>query len=172
MGHGELLDLMMYDGLQDPYTGRHMGEIGEANVARNGLTREEQDAIALRSYQLAQAAVKDGIFKDEIVPVIKTVRGTETVIDTDEEPFRVDFDKLSKLKTVFKKDGTITAGNASTINDGSAMLLLAGEAALNSTTSPPRPVSLPMQPRAATPTNFQMPRSAPLPRPVPRQACR
>jgi len=103
MGHGELLDLMMYDGLQDPYTGRHMGEIGEANVARNGLTREEQDAIALRSYQLAQAAVKDGIFKDEIVPVIKTVRGTETVIDTDEEPFRVDFDKLSKLKTVFKK---------------------------------------------------------------------
>jgi len=107
-----------------------MGEIGEANVARNGLTREEQDAIALRSYQLAQAAVKDGIFKDEIVPVIKTVRGTETVIDTDEEPFRVDFDKLSKLKTVFKKDGTITAGNASTINDGSAMLLLAGEAAL------------------------------------------
>ena len=130
MGHGELLDLMMYDGLQDPYTGRHMGEIGEANVARNGLTREEQDAIALRSYQLAQAAVKDGIFKDEIVPVIKTVRGTETVIDTDEEPFRVDFDKLSKLKTVFKKDGTITAGNASTINDGSAMLLLAGEAAL------------------------------------------
>ncbi len=126
MGNGELIDLMVYDGLTDPYTGRHMGEIGEASVARNGLNREEQDALAIRSYQLAQSAVKGGVFKDEIVPVIKMVKGSETVINTDEEPFKVDFDKIAKLKTVFKKDGTITAGNASTINDGAAMLLLAG----------------------------------------------
>ena len=130
MGNGELIDLMVYDGLTDPYTGRHMGEIGEASVERNGLTRDEQDAFAIRSYQLAQAAVRDGIFKDEIVPVVKTVKGAETIIADDEEPFKVDFDKVSKLKAVFKKDGTITAGNASTINDGAAMLLLAGQTAV------------------------------------------
>jgi len=130
MGNGELIDLMIYDGLTDPYTGRHMGEIGEASVARNGLNREEQDALAIRSYQLAQSAVNDGVFKDEIVPVIKLVKGAETAISTDEEPFKVDFDKIAKLKTVFKKDGSITAGNASSINDGAAMLLLAGADAL------------------------------------------
>lgn len=131
MGNGELIDLMVYDGLTDPYTGRHMGEIGEASVERNGLTRDEQDAFAVRSYQLAQAAIKDGIFKDEIVPVVKTVKGSETVIVNDEEPFKVDFERLTKLKAVFKKDGAITAGNASTINDGAAMLLLAGQAAVS-----------------------------------------
>ncbi|MCM2359971.1 MAG: acetyl-CoA C-acetyltransferase, partial [Geobacteraceae bacterium] len=71
MGHGELLDLMIYDGLQDPYTGRHMGEIGEDSAARNGLSRAEQDAFALRSYQKAQRAVQEGVFRDEIVPVLK-----------------------------------------------------------------------------------------------------
>lgn len=126
MGNGEIFDLMIHDGLTDPYTGVHMGMIGEASVERNGLTREEQDGLALRSYRLAQTAVKEGIFKDEIVPVVKTVRGAETVVADDEEPFKVDFDKVTKLKPVFKKDGSITAGNASTINDGAAMLLLAG----------------------------------------------
>jgi len=130
MGNGELIDLMVYDGLTDPYTGRHMGEIGEASVERNGLTRDEQDAFAVRSYQLAQAAIKDGIFKDEIIPVVKTVKGSETVIVNDEEPFKVDFDKISKLKAVFRKDGTITAGNASTISDGAALLLLASQEAV------------------------------------------
>ena len=125
MGNGEIFDLMIHDGLSDPYTGRHMGDIGEASVERNGLTREEQDALALRSYQLAQAAVKNGIFKDEIAQVTRNVRGTDTIIADDEEPFKVDFDKLSKLKPVFKKDGSITAGNASTISDGAALLLLA-----------------------------------------------
>jgi acetyl-CoA C-acetyltransferase len=130
MGNGEIFDLMIHDGLTDPYTGVHMGEIGEASVARNGLTREEQDGLALRSYQLAQAAVKEGIFKDEIAPVIKSVRGVDTAVSDDEEPFKVDFDKITKLKPVFKKDGSITAGNASTINDGAALLLMAGAAAV------------------------------------------
>lgn len=130
MGNGEIFDLMIHDGLSDPYTGRHMGEIGEASVERNELTRDEQDELALRSYKLAQIAVKDGLFKDEIAPVVKNVRGVETTVSEDEEPFKVDFDKFAKLKPVFKKDGTITAGNASTINDGAAVMLLAGAAAL------------------------------------------
>lgn len=130
MGNGELIDLMIYDGLTDPYTGRHMGQVGEASVERNGLTREEQDELAVRSYQLAQAAVKNGIFADEIVPVVRSTRKGEQVFLEDEEPFKVDFDRLAGLKPVFKKDGSITAGNASTINDGAAMLLLAGDAAM------------------------------------------
>jgi acetyl-CoA C-acetyltransferase len=130
MGNGEIFDLMIHDGLSDPYTGRHMGEIGEASVERNGLAREEQDELALRSYKLAQTAVKEGVFKDEIAPVSKNVRGVDTLISDDEEPFKVDFDKITKLKPVFKKEGSITAGNASTINDGAAILLMAGAAAV------------------------------------------
>ncbi len=124
MGHGELLDLMIYDGLQDPFTGRHMGDIGEASAERGGLTREEQDAFAQRSYQLAQAAVKEGVFRDEIVPVVKKGKKGDETLSDDEEPFRGDPAKLPQLKAVFKKDGTITAGNASTINDGAALALL------------------------------------------------
>ena len=130
MGNGEIFDLMIHDGLSDPYTGRHMGDIGEASVERNGLTRDEQDGLAIRSYKLAQAAVKEGVFKDEIVPVVKSVRGVETVVADDEEPFKGDVEKITTLKPVFKKDGSITAGNASTISDGAAVLLLASAAAV------------------------------------------
>jgi acetyl-CoA C-acetyltransferase len=130
MGNGKLIDLMIYDGLTDPFTGRHMGEIGEASVERNGLSREEQDDFALRSYRLAQTAVQEGIFARELAPVVKQNKKGEVRVETDEEPFKVDFDRLPGLKPVFRKDGTITAGNASTINDGAAMLLLAGEEAL------------------------------------------
>lgn len=130
MGNGEIFDMMINDGLQDPYTGRHMGDIGEASVERNGLTREAQDDLAIRSYQLAQAAVKKGTFRDEIAPVVKSVRGVETLVSDDEEPFKGDIEKITRLKPVFKKDGSITAGNASTINDGAALLLLAGTAAV------------------------------------------
>jgi acetyl-CoA C-acetyltransferase len=138
MGNGELIDLMIHDGLSDPDTGRHMVEIGEGSVERNGLTREEQDEFALRSYRLAQAAVREGVFKEEIVPVVKTVRGAEVVVADDEEPFKVDFDKVAKLKPVFKKDGTITAANASSINDGAAMLLLASADAVKLNNLTPR----------------------------------
>ncbi len=130
MGDGEIFDLMIHDGLQDPYTGRHMGDIGEASVERNSLSREVQDDLAIRSYRLAQAAVRDGIFKDEIVPVVKSIRGVDTVVSDDEEPFKGDVEKITTLKPVFKKDGSITAGNASSINDGAALLLLAGAAAM------------------------------------------
>jgi acetyl-CoA C-acetyltransferase len=130
MGNGELLDLMVYDGLQDPYTGRHMGEIADSAALRFGFTREAQDEFAIRSYQLAQKAVKEGIFKDEIVPVVKKSKKGDEVVENDEEPFKVDFEKLKQLRPAFTKDGTVTAGNASTINDGAALSLLVSEAAL------------------------------------------
>jgi acetyl-CoA C-acetyltransferase len=130
MGHGEIFDLMIYDGLQDPYTGRHMVEIGEDSVVRHNLSREEQDGFALRSYQLAQAAVSGGVFKDEIVPVVKNGKKGDETVETDEEPFKVDFARLTQLRPVFRKEGSITAGNASTINDGAALALLTGEAGL------------------------------------------
>ncbi len=138
MGNGEIFDLMIHDGLTDPYTGVHMGDIGEVSVARNGLTREDQDNLAIRSYQLAQAAFKDGVFKDEIAPVVKSVRGVDTVVADDEEPFKGNVEKIATLKPVFKKDGSITAGNASSINDGAALLLLAGAAAVKKNNLTPK----------------------------------
>ena len=130
MGNGELLDLLIHDGLQDPYSGKHMGVIAEATAEKYGLSREEQDAFALDSYRKAQAALKEGIFTDEIVPVVKKVRHGEVVVSEDEEPFKVDVAKLPGLLAAFKKEGTITAGNASTINDGAGMTLLASTEAV------------------------------------------
>lgn len=124
MGHGSLLDLLIYDGLQDPFTGRHMGEIGEDSAERCGINREEQDEFARNSYVTAQAAIKNGTFAAEIVPIVTTGKGGGTALATDEEPFKGDCSKLSQLRPVFRKDGTITAGNASGINDGAAMALL------------------------------------------------
>ena len=129
MGNGEIFD-HMNDALSDPGTGRMMGEIAEGGVERHGMTREEQDEFALRSYRLAQAAVKNGTFKDEIVPVVTNVRGKEKVIDEDEDVYRVDFDKVTSLKPVFRKSGTITVANASSISDGAAMMLIAGADAI------------------------------------------
>ncbi|MGZ3937012.1 MAG: thiolase family protein [Flavisolibacter sp.] len=138
MGNGELIDLMLNDGLQDPYTGRHMGEIADSAALRFGFSRASQDEYAIRSYQLAQKAVKEGIFKDEIVSVVKKTKKGEEVIEIDEEPFKVDFEKLKQLRPAFTKDGTVTAGNASTINDGAALSLLASEAALTKYSLKPR----------------------------------
>lgn len=130
LGHGELLDLLIYDGLQDPYTGRHMGMIGDDSAARNEISREEQDAFALRSYQLAQQAVQGGVFGEEIVPVVIKGRKGDVTVELDEEPFKADYNKLSQLRAAFGKEGTITAGNASSINDGAALALLAGPEAV------------------------------------------
>ena len=130
MGTGEVVDLMVNDGLQDPYSDKHMGVIAEASAEKNGLTREEQDEYAISSYRKAQAALENETFNDEIVPVVKKSRKGEVVVDKDEEPFNVNFDKLPGLRAVFKKDGTITAGNASTINDGAGLTLLASQEAV------------------------------------------
>jgi acetyl-CoA C-acetyltransferase len=130
MGHGEIHDLMIYDGLQDPYNGRLMGEIGEVSAARHGLSRAEQDEYAHRSYRLARTAVLEGIFRDEIVPVVKQGRKEAELIESDEEPFKVDPGKLAQLRPAFRSNGTITAGNASTISDGAALAILTDEAGL------------------------------------------
>lgn len=130
MGHAEALDLMIFDGLTDPYSGRHMGEVAEVRIDVHEFSREEQDAYALRSYQRAQEAVRNGVLAEEIVPVVKTTRKGDVTVDADEEPFRVDFDRIGTLRPVFKKDGSITAANASTINDGASFLLLASATAV------------------------------------------
>ncbi len=126
MGNGQMVDLMIHDGLLDPYSGRHMGEITEEWNLRHGISRQAQDDFAARSYRLAQAAVENGTFAEELVPVVKKSRKGEVTVERDEEPFRGDIEKLPTLRPVFRKDGSITAGNASSINDGAALALLAG----------------------------------------------
>jgi acetyl-CoA C-acetyltransferase len=130
MGAGQAVDLMIHDALTDPYSGRHMGEVAEVRVAAHGISREAQDAFAVDSYKRAQRAIQDGLFKDEMVAVVKPSRKGDMTVAMDEEPFRVEFAKLSTLRPAFSKEGTITAGNASTINDGAAFALLAGEEAV------------------------------------------
>ncbi|MFK5925852.1 MAG: thiolase family protein, partial [Desulfuromusa sp.] len=129
LGNGEMIDLIIQDGLLDPYSQRHMGDITEDWVESHGLTREDQDKYAARSYQLSQEALKNGTFAEELVPVsIKTRKG-EISVNEDEEPLRGNIGKLPELRPAFRKNGTITAGNASSINDGAGLALLAsGEA--------------------------------------------
>lgn len=126
MGHGEILDSMISDGLTDVFNNYHMGITAENIAEQWSLSREEQDAFALRSQEKAEIAQKSGRFKEEIVPVeIPQRKGEPIIIDTDEYPKHgLTIDKLAKLKPAFKKDGTVTAGNASGINDGAAMLIV------------------------------------------------
>ncbi|MBX7083127.1 MAG: acetyl-CoA C-acetyltransferase [Nannocystaceae bacterium] len=127
LGHGQLVDGMIFDGLWDPYNDFHMGNAGELCASERKIDRERQDAFAAASYQRAQSAVREGLFKAEIVPVeIAGRKGDTTVFAEDEEPFRGAIDKLAGLRPAFKKDGTITAGNASTLNDGAAALVVMG----------------------------------------------
>jgi acetyl-CoA C-acetyltransferase len=127
-----MVDLIIYDGLQDPYSKKHMGEITEEWIAAKGINRGEQDIFARRSYERAQAAVTNNTFADELVEVVIRSRKGETTIATDEEPFRGAVNKLADLRPAFSKSGTITAGNASTINDGAGMVLLSGAEAVAS----------------------------------------
>ena len=132
MGDGQMVDTMIKDGLTDAFQNIHMGITAENVATKFGLTREAQDAFALASQQKAEAAIKSGRFKDEIVPVTILVKKEERVFDTDEFPRAgVTAEMLAKLKPAFAKDGTVTAGNASGINDGAAALVLmsAAEAA-------------------------------------------
>ncbi len=126
LGHVQILDTMLHDALLCAFDGSHMGVTAENVAERFHISREEQDAFAARSQQRAEAAIKSGRFKDEIVPVeIPQRRGEPIIFDTDEFPrFGTTVETLAKLKPVFKKDGTITAGNSSGINDGAAALLV------------------------------------------------
>jgi acetyl-CoA C-acetyltransferase len=130
MGNGQAVDLLIHDALLDPATGRHMGEVTEVVITEQQISREAQDEYALSSYRRAQAAAESGFFAKEIVPVVKATRNGDVTVAVDEEPARIDFDKFTGLRPVFKKDGSLTAGNASTINDGAAFALLASGAAV------------------------------------------
>ena len=126
MGDGKVVDTMIKDALWDAFNDYHMGITAENIAEKFGITREMQDEFALVSQQRAEAAIKSGRFKDEIVPVeVPQRKGNPIVFDTDEFPkFGTTIEKLAKLRPAFKKDGTVTAGNASGINDGAAMLII------------------------------------------------
>ena len=123
-GNGQVIDGLVRDGLWDPYNDYAMGNAAEHTAKEMGITREQQDAFAIESYTRSAAAAKAGKKKDEIVPVTIESRGKTTVVDDDEEYLKVDFAKLPGLRPAFTKDGTVTAANASTLNDGAAAVLL------------------------------------------------
>lgn len=127
-GPTEMKDSMQWDGLWDVYSNRPMGNCAEECTKKFNMTREEQDAFAIESFKRAQASVKDGSFKDEIVAVKVPVKGGTSDVVEDEGPFKANFDKMPSLRPAFDKEGTITAANASTINDGAAAVVLAGDA--------------------------------------------
>jgi acetyl-CoA C-acetyltransferase len=127
MGHGQIIDGMIKDGLWDPYGNVHMGNCGEVCAKHYNFTREAQDEYSINTYKRAQEAYAAGMFANEIVPV--EVKGKETVIISEDEQYKkVKFDKIPTLKPAFAKDGTVTAANASPISDGaSAVVLMSGE---------------------------------------------
>ncbi len=132
MGDGKIVDEMIRDGLWESFNDYHMGITAENIAEQWGITREEQDEFSAKSQQKAEKAVKEGRFKEEIVPVVIKSRKGEVVFDTDEFPrFGATKESLSKLKPAFKKDGTVTAGNASGINDGAAALVIMSEEKAN-----------------------------------------
>ncbi|RJP68216.1 MAG: acetyl-CoA C-acetyltransferase [Candidatus Abyssobacteria bacterium SURF_17] len=125
MGDGKISDLMIKDGLWDAYNDFHMGNAAELCAEKYEFTRQMQDAFGIESFKRAQRAQKEGLFKEEIVPVtIPQKKGDPIVVSDDEGPGRAKFDKIPKLPPAFKKDGTVTAANASSINDGAAAVVV------------------------------------------------
>lgn len=125
MGHGQLIDSMIKDGLWDVYNDFHMGNAGELCARECNISRQEQDEFAVLSYKRALEAIEKGYFKEEIVPVkVPQPKGGEVIVDEDEEPKRVNFEKIPQLKPAFDPNGTITPANASKINDGASALVL------------------------------------------------
>jgi acetyl-CoA C-acetyltransferase len=126
LGNGQVIDSLIHDGLWDAYGNVHMGDCAELCAKEKGISRADQDAFAVESYKRALRAQAEGKFKAEIVPVeIAQKKGPPKIVDLDEEPGRGDIEKLPGLRPAFQKDGTVTAGNASSINDGAAALVLA-----------------------------------------------
>jgi acetyl-CoA C-acetyltransferase len=128
MGDGKIIDSMMHDGLTDAYDRVPMGVAADTCAVNCNVPREAQDEFAIESYRRAQSSIAEGRFREEIVPVTIADRKGETVVDTDEDPAKTNFDKIPTLKPVFSKDGSVTAANASKINDGAAALVIADEA--------------------------------------------
>jgi len=128
MGNSELPDALIYDGLTDAFTNKHMGSFADQCAAKFGFTKQQQDDFAVRSHTRARKATAEGVSADEIIPVEITVRGKTTAFATDEGPSKFDEPKLRSLKPAFNPEGTVTAGNASSINDGAAALLVGSAA--------------------------------------------
>jgi acetyl-CoA C-acetyltransferase len=125
LGHQQVIDSIITDGLWDPYHNQHMGSCAEQCAAQYKFTREQQDAYAVASFQRANAAQKAGLLAAEITPVeITDAKGNVTKVEHDEGPARVKYDKIPSLKPSFQKDGTITPANASSLNDGAAALVV------------------------------------------------
>ena len=129
-GNVEMKDHMHFDGLWDPYGNSPMGNFGDLCAKEYKFSREEQDAFSVRSYERARKAIESGHFAKEIIPVEVVGRKGNVIVDKDEEPFSVDLAKLSTLRAAFDKNGTVTAGNASSINDGAALTVIVGEDAM------------------------------------------
>jgi acetyl-CoA C-acetyltransferase len=130
MGNGQIIDSMIHDGLWDPYDNMHMGNCGDLVAEKYGFTREAQDAFARQSFERAIQAQKTGKFKAEIVPVsVPSKKGDPIVVEEDEGPKKAQLDKMPSLKPAFSKTGTVTAANASSINDGAAALVVCSAAA-------------------------------------------
>ena len=129
MGHGEILDHMLYDGLQSPFDGKAMGCFGDSTAAKYGFTRAAQDAYAAESVRRALRALENGDFDAETVPVTVKNRKGETVVARDETPGTCNIEKIPTLKPAFSKDGTVTAASSSSISDGAAALVVMSEAA-------------------------------------------
>ncbi len=123
-GVGDIYDLMVFDGLYEIFYGYHMGVTAENIAAMYGIGRREQDELGVLSHNRAKAAINEGLFAQEIVPVVIKTRKGEIVFDTDERPMDTDMEKMGRLRPAFKKDGTVTAGNASGINDAAAAVLM------------------------------------------------
>lgn len=124
MGHGEIKDHMFLDGLEDARSGRLMGSFAQETADKYGISREEMDAYAIESLKRAQAAIAAGLLAAEIVPISVTTRKGEVLVKDDEQPLNANLDKIPGLKPAFRKDGSITAANASSISDGASALVL------------------------------------------------
>lgn len=151
-GHQTLYDSMLYDGLIDVYSNLHMGNCSEQVAKEKNISREEQDAFAIESYKRALNAQSQGKFKQEILPI----NVKDKIVDEDEEPKKVKFEKISTLKPVFEKDGTITAANASKLNDGAAMILIVSEEILKKLNLKPLVKIVSQAAFAVEPTKFAL----------------
>ena len=127
MGHGKVTDHMFQEGLEDAETGLSMGVLAQDMADKKNYTREQQDEYAIRSLNRAVAAIQNGYFKNEIVPVTVHSRKGDVIVDQDEQPLNAKVDKISSLRPAFKKDGTITAANASSISDGASALVITSD---------------------------------------------
>jgi acetyl-CoA C-acetyltransferase len=137
MGHGEILDHMFYDGLQNPYDGQMMGHFADATASKYQFTRADQDDYAAESVRRAQAACNGGAFSAEIAPVTVKGRKGDQLVERDEPPYNCDISKIPNLKPAFSKDGTVTAASSSSIADGAAALVLMSESAARASGATP-----------------------------------